>query len=373
MRRLLLLSFVVLLGCQKPAEDTKAKPAAVPKAELAAPVSVAAAEVRDLEIAIPITGVLKARVEVDVSSKGMGRLGTVKVELGDTVKEGQLLASLEARDVALSIKQAEAQLASAKANKSQADLDAARIGKLSAEGVSTETELTSTQTRQTLAGSSLEAAEATLALSRESLRNATIKSPVAGVIVRRSAEIGQTVSPGAPLFTIHDTTMMSLEAGIAERDLSRVRVGQSVAMTVEAYPGVVFEGKVKVIGRALDPQTRKVPLKIEFDNADGRLLSQMYARARLGVETHPSAMLIPEDALLDVDPTSAPSSQPAGAGEAREVFVVKGDVAERRRIQVGAIVDGVAEVLTGLAAGDQVVTSGQSLIKEGGKVRVATK
>jgi RND family efflux transporter MFP subunit len=370
MRRLILFSLVALLGCQQTAGDSTAKPAAVPREELPAPVSVAKVESKDLHISIPLTGVLKARVEVDISSKGVGRLGAVKVDVGDMVKENQLLASLEARDVALSIKQAEAQLASAKANKSQADIDAQRIGKLSAEGVSTETELTGVQTKQTLASSTLDSAEASLSLARESLRNSAIKSPVDGVVVRRNAEIGQTVSPGLTLFTIHDTQTMTLEAGLAERDLGRIHLGQQVEMTVEAYPGVTFTGKVKVVGRALDAQTRKVPMKIEFDNADGRLLSQMYARARLQLETHTGALVVPSGSLLDIKETaSAPASAPAG--EPRDVFIVKGEKAERRRVTVGAIVNGEAEILSGLAPGDTVVLSGQSLIKESGKVRVA--
>jgi RND family efflux transporter MFP subunit len=373
MRRVLTLApaLVLALGCgqKKPAEADKAqaKPASVEEVV----VSAAKVERRDLEVAIPLTGTIRAKTEVDVASKIPGRVAAIKAEVGDEVKAGQVLVVLDRDEASLQVKQAEAQLASAKAGKEQSDLDAARAEKLSAAGASTDAELAAMKTKKTVSESSLEAARATLALSKEILSNATLTAPNAGVITRRSVNAGQMISPGVALYTVHDTSAMNLEAGIAERDLGRIKVGQEVVMGVEAYPGEAFRGRIKIIGRALDPATRKAPLTIEFPNEDGRLLSQMYARARILVEIRPGALLLPEGTLVEAKAAAAgeaPASGPAGLS--RDVWVVEGGVAKRRPVTVGAIVGGKAEILSGLKEGDAVVTSGQNLLKEGVKVRV---
>lgn len=357
----ILLLPLALTACQKPKEpaaNTKAGPVEEPTPA----VSIAKVEKKDLVIALPLTGTLKAHMEVDISSKTPGRLATVKVEMGQEIKDGAVLATLENRDTAMMIKQSQAQLASAKAQKAQADLDAERIQKLQNEGATTDAELSGVKTKKSLADASLDAANASLSLAKETMANSVIRAPFDGIIVKRNANPGQTVSPGVVLFTLHDLSSMILEAGIPERDLSRVQVGQAVEMTVEAYPGQTFQGKIKIVGKSLDPATRKVPLQIEFPNEDKKLLSQMYARGRLQLDTHAGALLIPETALMDVKGNTDPII--------KEVFVVKDGVALRKKITTGAIVDGSCEVVAGLSEGESVVISGQSLVKDNGKVKV---
>jgi membrane fusion protein (multidrug efflux system) len=360
-----LLLFLPLAGCPKDNKEATPKPQVGPVEEPTPAVSVSKVEKKDLVISIPLTGTLKAQMEVDISSKTPGRLSSVKVDMGQKVEKGDTLATLENRDTAMTIKQAQAQLASAEAQKVQADLDVDRIKKLQESGASTDSELTGIKTKATLANSSLDAASAMLALAKENLNNSVLKAPFDGTITKRNANPGQTVSPGTLLFTLHDLSAMILEAGIAERDLGRVQIGQSVDMKVEAYPGQTFQGKIKIVGMSLDPATRKIPLQIEFPNKDKKLLSQMYARAKLQLDTRPGALLIPEAALMDPKGGATPDS-----GEPKDVFVVKDGVALRKRVGIGAIVEGNCEVLTGLSEGDMVITSGQSLVKENNKVKV---
>ena len=360
-----LLLWLPLMGCSQEKKEDAAKPKVGPVEEVPPAVSVSKVEKKDLVISIPLTGTLKAQMEVDISSKTPGRLSSVKVDMGQEVEKGDTLATLENRDTAMSIKQAQAQLASAQAQKDQANLDVDRMKKLQESGASTDSEFTGIKTKQALASSSYDAANAMLSLAKENLNNSVLKAPFSGTITKRTANPGQTVSPGLLLFTLHDLSAMILEAGVAERDLGRVQVGQAVNMKVEAYPGESFEGKIKIIGMSLDPATRKIPLQVEFANADKRLLSQMYAKARLQLDTHTGALLIPESALMDPKGNAS-----AEGGEAKDVFVVKEGVAFRKRVTVGAIVDGSCEVLAGLAEGETVITSGQSLVKDNGKVKV---
>jgi RND family efflux transporter MFP subunit len=360
-----LLLWLPLMGCQQEKKEAVAKPQVGPVEEAVPAVSVSSVEKKDLLISIPLTGTLKAQMEVDISSKTPGRLSAVKVDMGQEVEKGDTLATLENRDTAMSIKQAQAQLASAQAQKDQANLDVDRIKKLQESGASTDSELTGIKTKQALANSSYDAASAMVSLAKESLSSSVLKAPFSGIITKRTANPGQTVSPGTLLFTLHDLSSMILEAGVAERDLGRVQVGQPVTMKVEAYPGKIFEGKIKIIGMSLDPATRKIPLQVEFPNADKKLLSQMYAKAKLQLDTRVGALLIPEAALMDPK-----SSATAEGGEAKDVFVVKEGVAFRKRISIGAIVDGSCEVLTGLSEGETVITSGQSLVKDNNKVKV---
>jgi membrane fusion protein, multidrug efflux system len=360
-----LLVWLPLVGCQQSKKEDAAQPKVGPVEEVLPAVSISTVEKKDLVISIALTGTLKAQMEVDISSKTPGRLSSVKVDMGQEVKKGDTLATLENRDTAMSIKQAQAQLASAQAQKDQANLDVDRMRKLQEGGASTDSEFTSIKTKQTLANSSYDAANAMLSLAKENLNNSVLKAPFPGVITKRTANPGQTVSPGTLLFTLHDLSAMILEAGVAERDLGRVQVGQLVNMKVEAYPGQNFEGKIKIIGKSLDPATRKIPLQVEFPNADKKLLSQMYAKAKLQLDTREGALLIPEAALME--PKGSATSE---IGEAKDVFVVKEGVAFRKRVGIGAIVDGSCEVLTGLGQGEIVITSGQSLVKDNNKVKV---
>lgn len=370
MRPWVFLLILSLAACQKQEGAGPEKGPQPGSVDTAVVVSVAKANRQDLEVYIPLTGTLRASTEVDISSKIPGKLEKVKVEVGDTVKKGEVLATLERRDAVLQIKQAEAQMKSARASLKQAEIDAERFEKLAASGAATEAELTGTLTRKSVSASTLETAEATLALAKETLNNSTLKAPIKGVITRRNAEIGQTVSPGVPLFTLHDLESMILEAGVAERDLGRISVGQEAKMTVEAYPGQVFQGKLTIIGRSLDPATRKVPVQIEFPNPDGKLLSQMYARATLQVTTITNALVVPESALLELrdQPPNPSGSQPAG--EIREVWVVEDGVAHKKQVSVGAIVNGLGEILSGLSEEEVVVTGGHALLKEGSKVQI---
>lgn len=354
-----------VIGCSQDNKQTAAKPQATKIEEVPPAVSIAKVEKKDLVIAIPLTGILKAQMEVDISSKTPGRLAAVKVEMGQTIQKGDTLATLEARDTAMSIKQAQAQLASAQAQKDQADLDLDRFKKLQESGASTDAEFAGIKTKQSLANSSLDAASASLSLAKEYLSNSVIRAPFDGIITKRNANPGQTVSPGTLLFTLHDLSFMILEAGIPERDLGRVQVGQTVDMKVEAYPGQTFQGKIKIVGMSLDAATRKIPIQVEFDNKDKKLLSQMYARAKLQLDTKAGALLLPEAALMD--PKGDATSD---VGEPKDVFIVKDGVALRKRISIGAIVDGNCEVVEGLSEGDTVITSGQSLVKDNGKVKI---
>jgi RND family efflux transporter MFP subunit len=359
-----LLLPVFLLACQQK-NDATAPVTPVAAVEEAAVVEVAPVKKQTLDVALSLTGVLRAKQEVDVAPKTGGRLAAVLADIGTEVKVGQTLATFENREIALMVKQAEAQLASAEAAKEQSVLDVDRIGKLQSSGASTEVEFAGLKTKKAMAVAGVDTASAALALAKESLSNSYIFSPIKGVVTRRMATLGQMAAPGMPLFTVHDTSIMKLEAGISERDLSKVKVGQKVEMRVDAYPSDVFHGEVTIIGKSLDPATRKLMLQIEFPNSDARLLSQMYARATLFLETIPEALVVPEAALVGNTSGSQPASEVV-----RSVWVEKDGVVSLKEIQVGTIAKSLVQVVSGLSEGDKVVLRGQSMLSDGKKVTV---
>jgi len=178
-----------------------------------------------------------------------------------------------------------------------------------------------------------------------------IRAPFAGEIVERSAVLGALAGAGKRLFTLADTTTLWAMVSIPESQLSRVRVGQEVRLTVESLPGRTFAGKLTWLPAQVDERTRMARGRAEVDNRDGTLKAQMFARALIVTGAAAHALVVPQAALQSVSSLSI-------------VFVRAGeDLFEARAVQIGAKRDGLVEILSGLKPGEPVVVSGGFALK----------
>lgn len=178
----------------------------------------------------------------------------------------------------------------------------------------------------------------------------TVRSPAAGVIDTLEVRAGMTVAAGQTLATVNGIDTVWLEAAVPEAQAAAVGVGDAVTATLAAFGGESFRGNVTAVLPAADTETRTVTVRVEFDNGDGRLRPGMYARVQLRGAEPPARPLVPVEALIRTG---------------RRTLVMKAEDDRRYRpveIEVGREADGLAEVLSGLRAGDQVVVSGQFLI-----------
>ena len=186
----------------------------------------------------------------------------------------------------------------------------------------------------------------------------TFRSPVAGIVMEKRAVDGMRVMPGESLYRIVDASIVWVEADVYESDVAMVGIGQRAAVTLEAWPGDTFTGRVSWIAPTMDEGTRTAKVRIELPNRGGRLKPGMFAQAAL-LTSVPKGPVIPADALLDT-------------GGRQFVFVTDGNgYFEPRQIRTGQRVDGQVRVLEGLRIGEQVASSATFFVDSESQMRAA--
>ena len=193
-------------------------------------------------------------------------------------------------------------------------------------------------------------------------RTLTLRAPAAGIVLEKMAVEGMRFMPGEPLYRIADLSSVWLLADVFEQDLGVVRDGQEVKITVNAYPGTIFSGKVAFIYPTVSPKTRTGKVRIIVPNPDLRLKTGMYANVALsiGAADH-RVVAVPDSAVID-------------SGTRQAVLVERGEgMFEPREVKLGAHADGYYEVREGLTAGDRVVVSANFLIDAESNLKAALK
>lgn len=187
---------------------------------------------------------------------------------------------------------------------------------------------------------------------------AEVTSPLDGVLTRYFADLGQNVTPAAPVCEVAVVSPVKVTVRVTERDFPRVRVGMAVRFTCDPYPGEAFTGRVSKMSSAMDEATRSADVEIQAANPGRKLKPGMFATVTIIVRSRPGAFVIPRAAL-------------AATGVTGHVFVVDAsNIARKRPVKIGLVQEDVAEVLTGLNPGEKVVTLGWHNIEDGTPVSV---
>ena len=181
-----------------------------------------------------------------------------------------------------------------------------------------------------------------------------LTAPISGTVIERNATIGATVGSDANLFKIVDLSSVWIDANVFEKDLGRVRDGESVKITVPAFPDSTFSGRVILISSVVDPDTRTVKVRTEVSNPDGRLKPDMFANVEIVTASRSTAISVPLAAVLD-------------DGGKSVVFVADGNGYKKREVTLGLKSEDRVEIVQGLSAGDKVVIKGNYLLLEQGK------
>jgi cobalt-zinc-cadmium efflux system membrane fusion protein len=310
----------------------------------------------------------EGRIAVDgdratpVVSPYSGRVTRVIAGLGDTVKAGAALATVEASEFVqaqndLQVAASQVKLARINETRKHALYDA-KGGSLQdwqqaqTDLTAAETALNAVRNRLQIYGRSPADIEK-LESSRTMNPLATITAPIAGAVVERQVGPGQYLQAGgSPVFTIADPSKVWLLANVRETDAGLVKVGQSVEVRVLAYPKRAFQARVTHVAAVMDPVTHRLPVRAEIDNSDGALKPEMFANFR----------------ILTSDATQSPAVPQAAVvyeGQAAHVWVLAGNrLLELRAIRTGRSSGGLVEVLDGLKSGELVVTKGGLFIDQ---------
>jgi RND family efflux transporter MFP subunit len=291
-----------------------------------------------------IAGMLEPIRSVGVNSQLSGVLLSVRVEEGSRVRQGQLLAEIDARELEAQVRSAEANLTLAQSTFDRSDL-------LIKDRIITAAE--HERDRAALASS-----RATLEQLRMRVGYARIMAPTDGIVTEKRVESGDVVGSQTRLFAIADVSTLVTRVPVSELDVRALSTGDSVSLTVDAMSGARVSGRIRRIFPAADSSTRLVPVEVALTGTALEGLRPGYTvRATFNLDLRENALLIPSRSV----------SGPIGS---RAVYVVDGGKIVRRSVSVGADLDGLTEVLDGLSEGDSVIVSGASMLREGAIARV---
>ena len=316
--------------------------------------SVAPVQTKSVSLSRVVTGTVEADPArtVRILAPVNGRVGELKVELGDNVHKGQPLVTIDSGDLAQAVADAEKARATVKLTKSALE----RATGLNKAGGLALRELEQAQNDYLQATSELKRAEARLDVIGDNSklvgqRKITLNAPIDGTITALDTAPGDFIDNTTdPMMTISNLERVWVTASVQEKDLSFVRRGERVEVSLVAYPGEIFPGKVEIISQLLEADTRRNKVRISFDNPTGIFKLNMFATVRF-FSPPSERVVVPASALMMVN-------------DASSVFVeVAPWTFERRPVQPDADIDG-GEVVLGLNAGERIVVRGGVLLND---------
>ena len=329
----LLFSVALALGLAACSDepDAGAAGAGGPPGGMQLPVEAVTVTPQPLAGGLDTVGSLRADESVVVSPEVAGRITRIHFREGGSVNAGDPLFSLDGDS-------ARAALAEAQANLANSRSAAARAEQLIDQQLIARSDYDTLRAQQAVDA-------ARVASARTALSKMTLRAPFAGQVGLREVSVGDYVSAGQDLVTLVRIDPIEVDFSVPETELQRLRPGQRLQLQVDAFPGETFGGEVVAIDPVIDVDSRSVQVRARIANPDGRLRPGQFARLQLQARNQDTALLIPEQALMQ-------------QGEERFVYTVVDGKASRVVVQTGARVPGMVEVTSGLQAGDVVITAG---------------
>lgn len=389
---------VIVAGVVVVRAKRAATPAAAVKAAEAAPtpsvidVTSDTASAHTLPRGVEVVGSLAADEEVVVSAQIAGEVAALNVDFGSYVQQGQVIAQIDRRDAQLKLEQAEAALKQtmarlgmregerfdaeqnadvqqAKAQFDWAQMEFDRNKRLVENGDVPRSVFDQATTNRNLAQARYRAAldavnqqvavieqqKAAINLARKSLGDTVVRAPISGAVKEKYVARGAYLAVGNKIVTLVRTNPLRLRADIPEAAAAAVRVGQDMKLRVDAFPGREFDGRVTRIGPSLDEKTRALTVEAQVANPTNQLRPGMFAKAQLITERNATAVMVPQQAILNV----------AGLSK---IFVIENGTVHERIVKTGVTNGKMIEVVSGVNAGETVATSNLDKLQEGASV-----
>lgn len=280
---------------------------------------------------------VQANVVNNIAPQTVSRIQKINVEVGDFVNAGQVLAEmdrLQMEQTGLQLKNNETELG--------------RLRQLLAEGG--------------ISQSDFDAIELSYNVSKSTydniVENTILRSPVSGVVSARNYDRGDLYSMGQPIFTVQQIVPVKLLVGISETDYTKVKKGDKVTVTADAFPGKTFTGSVVRLYPVMDPATHTFNVEVQIRNENRELRPGMYARVTVKFGDN-NSIVLPDAAVV----------KQQGSGQ-RFVYILEGDKVQLKEITLGRHFDDKYEILSGVEDGQKVVVKGQTALKSGITVEV---
>ncbi|HEY1044453.1 MAG TPA: efflux RND transporter periplasmic adaptor subunit [Telluria sp.] len=348
---LLAVLFYVFRKPDAPEEKAAPRPALT--------VTVARPSTATLPVTLGANGNVAAWQEASIGSESVGlRLAEVRVNVGDVVKKGEVLAVFASETVNADVQQAEAALLEAQAMAQDAAANAARARSLRATGALSEQQIGQYTTAEATANARIAAARATLEARQVRLKQAKVVAPDSGVISARSATVGAVAGAGTELFRMIRQGRLEWRAEVTASDVTRIKPGTPAV--VRAAGGSQARGRVRMVAPTVDPRSRTALVYVDLPAAQGMnapIKAGMFVAGHFELGSS-SGMTVPQQAVVLRD------------GFSYVFRVGRDNRVNQVKVQPGRRIGDQVEVLSGLAADAQIVVSGAGFLNEGDLVRV---
>lgn len=335
---LLLTAFWVVAGCDKLGSETDES-----EEKAAIPVETIMPTRSDIDATYSGTAPIEAFADATVIAKVGGEILSILVEEGDDVTIGQVLAQLDGDRLALESQQTEANLRKLQRDY-QRNVDLKEKGLISAGDFET-------------IQYEMEALQATFDLAQLEYSYTTIRSPIDGVVSRRSIKVGNTIEINTEAFQVTSLEPLVSYLHIPEREFRRIKAGQTATIEIDALQSERFDATVARVGPVIDPETGTFKITIEVSDSTRRLKPGMFGRINIVYDRRENVLQIPRSAVIEENGQSV-------------VFIVKDGIAEKRIIVTGFAQGGNIEILDGISDNDEVVFVGHINLKNGAKVSI---
>jgi membrane fusion protein (multidrug efflux system) len=356
----ILVLLLVTAGCSRRGESEANQVGGKPVVA----VEVSPAARANLPQSIEVVGSLAPKFAADLKSEVTSVVEDVYVTEWVHVSKGQPLAKLDTRESELAVEAAKAALLQAQVAQDRADRELERTTNLKEFGLATQQNLDDARTAKDAAAATTAAAKAALKAAETRLAKAVIRAPMDGVVAFRGVSVGDRVENmggNAPMFRIVDNRLLDLTVTVPATKSAGLHVGLSLEFTTAALPDRTFRGTVRFINPTVSEADRSVKVVAEVRNEDGTLRGGMFVKGQIKTGERTGVLQIPRAALLSWD-----LERNTG-----EIFVINGDVAERRTVRTGEVTGESVEVVQGIAPGEKVVTRGGFNLRPGDRVEIA--
>lgn len=347
------------------------------RAERIAPVAVAPVEHGPIVLRRTFSGALEASARFTVAPKVGGRVLRLNADVSDSVARGAVVAELDNDEYRQAVAAAEADLAVARANRTQAESaltiatrELQRVRTLRERGVASDSQLDAARADHLAREAALAVAKAEVTRAEAALETARIRlgytrvtadwtgEDVERIVAERHVDEGDTVSANAPLVTIVSLDPIGGVIFVAERDYGRLEIGQPVSLATDAYPGETFPGRIDRIAPIFRRETRQARVELSAENSDDRLKPGMFIRATVELDRNLDAAIVPDAALAIREGQTG-------------VFVVnEAESTVSWRPATPDIREGDRVAVSGVGISGRVVTLGQQLVEDGARIRI---
>lgn len=292
---------------------------------------------------LQLTGYMEAYSQIDISAETQGTITSMNTSLGQEKSKGGIIATIDDKLKKLAVK-----TAGISVSKLKKDLE--RYNNLYKGGTATEQQLNEAQNVYDNAIIQLEQAE-------KQLSDATIKSPINGVIVKKYVEPGEFVNIGSPIATIVDISKLKIKLNVSEANVYHLKLNDKAIITTDVYPGVVFEGNISFISSQGD-DSHNYPVEIVISNSSiYPLKSGTFAKVMIKLPVATEALYIPRESLL-------------GSITDAAVYVAENNKAKIRKIIVGSGNDNYIKVISGLNENEKVIINGQINLSDNKTIKI---